>query len=550
MAQANSTAADPAAKPAAAESAYRFTFEPHSRRVRAMLAGVALAESARCVVLRETRLAPVFYFPREDVRMDLLRASSHRSYCPIRGNASYWSAVLDGRREDNIAWSYDEPLPEAARIKGHLAFYAERLDALRDGEQIVTPGAGAEAAAYANPLLGWLLAEAPGYGSPGDLTGALAARMVAAGIPLWRMTVLVRTLHPELVGTSYRWWRKSWAVEETRAPHSVLESPEFLNSPFRPIFEGAGGIRRRLEGTNPVLDFGILEDLHAEGGTDYVAMPLLFSDGTVNVITLSSDRRGGFGTSDLGHVYEILGVLGRLYEMHAMRRTAVDLLDTYLGRHAGERVLQGTIRRGDGENIGAVIWFCDLRESTPLARAMTRQQFLDTLNQYFDCMAGAVLRHGGQVLRYIGDAALAIFPVAGEDDRQAREQALAAAREAAAAIATVNRERAAAGRPEIGYGIGLHVGEVTYGNIGTPSRLEFTVIGEAANMAARVESLCKELDRALLVSAEFARFAPERFVSLGRHRLKGIDTPQELYTLRPEAAKSPPRPVEATSPIR
>ena len=534
--------AQAAAQAGGGEASYRFTFEPHSRRVRAELGGVALADSSRCVVLRETRLPPVFYFPRQDVRMDLLRASPHRSYCPIRGNASYWGAELDSRREENIAWSYDDPLPEALRIKGHLAFYAERLDALRDGERSVTPEAATETGAYANPLLGWLLGEAPGYSSPGDLTGALAARMIAAGIPLWRMTVLVRTLHPELVGTSYRWWRKTWAVEETRAPHSVLVSPEYLNSPMRAIFEGAGGIRRRLDGANPVLDFGILKDLHAEGGTDYVAMPLLFSDGAVNVLTLSSDRRAGFSTSDLGHVYEILGVLARLYEMHAMRRTAVDLLDTYLGRHAGERVLQGTIRRGDGEDISAVIWFCDLRESTPLARSMSRQQFLDTLNEYFDCMAGAVLKHGGQVLRYIGDAALAIFPVSapvgGVTAEQAREQALAAAGEAAAGIETINHARARDGRPPIRYGIGLHVGEVTYGNIGTASRLEFTVIGEAANMAARVESLCKELDHAILVSAEFARAAPERFASLGRHRLKGIDEPQELFTLRPDARDS------------
>jgi len=536
------------------EAGYRFTFEPHSRRMRAELGGVALADSSRCVVLRETRLPPVFYFPRQDVRMDLLRASVHRSYCPIRGNASYWSAELDGRSEENIAWSYDEPLPEALRIKGHLAFYVERLDALRDGDRIVTAGTAPEIGAYANPLLGWLLGEAPGYSSPGDLTGALAARMIAAGIPLWRMTVLMRTLHPELVGTSYRWWRKSWAVEETRAPHSVLVSPEFLNSPFRPIFEGAGGIRRRLDGANPVLDFGILKELHAEGGTDYVAMPLLFSDGTINVLTMSSDRRGGFSTSDLGHMYEILGVLGRLYEMHAMRRTAVDLLDTYLGRHAGERVLQGTIRRGDGEDINAVIWFCDLRESTPLARAMSRQQFLDTLNEYFDCMAGAVLKHGGHVLRYIGDAALAIFPVSGDGGgvsaEQARQQAIAAAREAAAGIETINQARARSGRPLIGYGIGLHVGEVTYGNIGTASRLEFTVIGEAANMAARVESLCKELDRPILVSAEFACSAPERFASLGRHRLKGIDEPQELFTLRPDAVAAASIPVEPVASIR
>jgi adenylate cyclase len=175
---------------------------------------------------------------------------------------------------------------------------------------------------------------------------------------------------------------------------------------------------------------------------------------------------------------------------------------------------------------------------------MSRQQFLDTLNEYFDCMAGAVLKHGGHVLRYIGDAALAIFPMSGKGEgggvnaEQARGQAIAAAREAAAGIETINLARAHAGRPLIRYGIGLHVGEVTYGNIGTAARLEFTVIGEAANMAARVESLCKELDRAILVSAEFARTAPERFASLGRHLLKGIDEPQELFTLRPDAAQA------------
>jgi len=523
------------------DSGYRFTFEPHSRRVRAEFSGAIIADSTRTVVVRETRLPAVFYFPRQDVRMDLLQPSANRSYCPFRGNASYWSVDVNGRREENIVWSYEDPLPEADRIRGYMAFYAERLDALRDGDQVVTPKRAADVEAYANPLLGWLLFEAPGFASPGDLTGALAARMIASGIPLWRVNVLIRTLHPELVGISYRWWRKSWAVEEFRAPYSTLDSPEFRNSPFVPIFSGAGGVRRRLDAKDPVLDFGVLKDLHAEGATDYVALPMTFSDGTINVVTLSADRAGGFSTSDLGHVYEILAVLGRLYEAHAMRRTAVDLLETYLGRHAGERVLQGTIKRGDGENIRAVIWFCDLPESTPLARAMSRQQFLDTLNEFFDCMAGAVLKHGGQVLRFIGDAALAIFPVAknapgeaaaGMTLAEAREQALAAALEAAQGIEAVNEARLKGSRPPIRFGVGLHVGEVTYGNIGTPSRLEFTVIGEAANLAARVEALCKDLGEPILVSAEFARASPHRFVSLGMHSLKGIDEPQEVFALR------------------
>jgi len=507
---------------------YRFTFERHSPRVEALLAGAALADSRRTVIVRETRLPPVFYFPREDVRMEQFRPSSSHSYCPLRGNASYFSAEVNGRLEENIAWSYEDPLPEAAPIKGHLAFYVERLDELRDGGAPVVPRSPADYAQYPNPLLGWLLNEAPGYSSAGDLTAALAARMVAAGIPLWRMAVLLRTLHPELVGTTYTWRRKNWAVEETRASRTVLGSPEYLNSPLRPIFEGAGGIRRRLEGANPVLDYGIVRELHAEGATDYVAMPMMFTDGSIHVVTLSSDRPGGFGAGPLGHVYEVLAVLGRLYEAHAMRRTAIDLLDTYLGRHAGERVLNGSIRRGDGEDISAVIWFCDLRDSTPLARAMSRQAFLDMLNQYFDAVAGSVLNHGGQVLRYIGDAALAIFPIAG-DGPEAHARALAAARAAAAGIAAVNDKRRGEGRPEIRFGIGLHVGEVTYGNIGTASRLEFTVIGEAANYAARVEAQCKDLGEPIVVSDAFARSGGEKFRSLGRHVMKGIDGPQELF---------------------
>jgi adenylate cyclase len=315
-----------------------------------------------------------------------------------------------------------------------------------------------------------------------------------------------------------------------------LQSPEYLNSPLVPIFEGAGGIRRRLDIKEPLLDFGILHDLHAEGATDYVAMPMHFSDGKINVISLSADRPGGFSTTDLGHIYEILAVLGRIYEVHALQHKASNLLDTYLGPHAGKRVLNGLIRRGDGENIRAVIWFCDLRGSTPLAQSMSRDEFLACLNEFFDSLAGAVLDQGGQILRYIGDAALAIFPIEGETDESnlqtACENAIAAAHEASVRIKSVNQRREKESEPALGYGIALHVGDVTYGNIGTGNRLEFTVIGEAANLAARIESMCKLLDEPVLLSAEFAACKPDQFVSLGQHSLKGIKEPQEIFALR------------------
>lgn len=511
---------------------YRFTFEAHPGRVRIAFNGITVADSPAVRVMRETRLPPVYYFPRDDLNWNLLQASEHRTYCPFKGNASYWSVAVSGQRVENAAWSYEEPVDEARQISGYVAFYANLVDIVDEDVKLVDQEGDASTQTYGNPLLGWLLNDAPHCGSSEELTEAFARQLQTVGIPIWRLAVIIRTLHPQVLAEALRWWTKRPQADVLRVPYEESRSPEFLNSPLVPIYEGAGGIRRRLDIPEPLLDFGILEDLRAEGATDYVAMPITFLDGQINVLTLASDRPGGFSTADLGHVYEILGTLARLYELHNMRRTAVTLLDTYLGRHAGERVLNGSIKRGDGEDIEAVIWFCDLRESTPLAQSMSHEDFLGALNEFFDCMAGAVLEHDGQVLRFIGDAALAIFPVASEATVAAHDRALAAAVEADRRIGEVNSKRAAKGWLPLDYGLALHVGEVTYGNIGTPERLEFTVIGDSANFTARVESLCKTLKRPVLASAEFARYFPNRFDSLGMHELRGIQGKQEILALK------------------
>ena len=241
-----------------------------------------------------------------------------------------------------------------------------------------------------------------------------------------------------------------------------------------------------------------------------------------------------FSTDDLGHIYEIIPVLSRMVEMHYVRRTAKTLLDTYLGKLTGHRVLEGHIKRGDGENIHAVIWFCDLRNSTPLSETMGREDFLDMLNSFLEVMADAVLEQGGEVLRYIGDAALAIFPIA--DDEQgshcvATVQAITAAKNAIEGMVDVNAARAERGENQIGFGIGLHLGDVTYGNIGSPSRLEFTVIGAAANEAARIESLTKELHKPVLMSKSFHNCLTNELTSLGKHSLRGVEGEQEIFTL-------------------
>ncbi|MGF1639722.1 MAG: adenylate/guanylate cyclase domain-containing protein [Rhodospirillales bacterium] len=390
-----------------------------------------------------------------------------------------------------------------------------------------------------NPLVDWLLTEGWSIRLPGELVQRLAERLVALALPVYRLRVNIRTLHPQYVGTVYAWQRGRDQIEEITPSHDILREERYLRSPYAPIFQGAGAVRRRLEGAETPLDFPVLEELRAEGATDYVALPVVFSDDRINAITLATDRPGGFTTVDLEMVYGMLPVLARLLEVHALRRTARTILETYLGRQAGERVLQGKIRRGDGENIHAAIWFSDLRGSTALADGMPREDYLALLNDFFGCIAGAVVDHQGEVLRFLGDAVIGIFPIDAVSDRPelcpqhtgACGRAIAAARDAMGRMAELNRRRGDRGEPPLGYGIALHLGDVLYGNIGIPERLDFTVIGPAVNEAARLEDLCRSLHRPVLISAELARLVGERLVSLGFHALRGVREPHEIFTL-------------------
>ena len=394
---------------------------------------------------------------------------------------------------------------------------------------------------HVNPVVEWLLKEGWTATDSKTLIEGLAVRLVAQGVPLSRLLVFIHSLLPQAVGVRYTWNRDSGCAESWSAPYSVMETGTFRDSPVFAIIEGAKAvIRRRLDIPDPSLDYPILKDLLAAGATDYVAMPLVFSDGETHVITFVADRPGGFIDAELDGMKELVVVLARLLEVHTVRRITRNLLDTYLGKHTGERVLQRLVRRGDGEDIHAVIWFCDLRDSTAMADSMPRSAFLGILNDFFDCVAGAVLDHGGEVLRYIGDAALAIFPTGTSSYGVRREccdtvtachAALEAAQDAQARMKVLNQKRAQSGEPPLRYGLALHIGDVTYGNIGVPERLEFTVVGAAANEAARMEGLCKTLNQPLLISSEFRRCFPGEMISLGFHTLRGVGAPEEIFTL-------------------
>ena len=532
---------------------YSLTIEPSAKRVKVVFNGQVVADSDRALVLKETRLPPVYYLPRDDIAMAFLRATDHRTYCPFKGTASYWTVAVGDKQVENAAWSYEDPIEEGLGIRGYIAFYWNKMDAWFEEDQQVEIDAGDTAVEVGNPLAGWLLREAWEATSSAELVDRFARQLVEAGFGVSRLNVIITTLHPQLASNAFVWRRGESVVDERDLPHYGLQSEAYLMSPVVRIFNGEGGIRRRLEGPNPPRDFPILDDLLAEGATDYVAMPMRFSNGKINVLTLACDRPGGFTTRELGFIHEALPILSRLLEVQALHRSSRSLLETYLGAYTGQRVLNGSIKRGDGEDIPAVIWYCDLRGSTALADSLPRADYLDLLNRYFEAMAGAVLDSGGEVLKFIGDGLLAIFPMepVAEGDpevaycvkpdgtavdqmfcgKNACGQALQAAREALRRMAEVNSELMESGRSPLGFGLSLHLGEVTYGNIGASSRLDFTVIGPATNEAARMDALTKELGLRVVVSEEFERFVPGALVSVGRHSFRGVTQSREIFTL-------------------
>ncbi len=384
-----------------------------------------------------------------------------------------------------------------------------------------------------SPTLDWLVGEARLLPNGRSLLRALCERLVAAGLPLARASFHVRILHPQLFGIGYYWQRGSDEIRVFRAEHGIQETSLYLQSPLRVLFEGAGAVRQRLDLPDLAFRFPLFYELRDEGLTDYVALPITFSDGKIHGTAWSSDRPGGFTTRDLAQIYDLLPAFSLLLEIYLNRRIAITLLDTYVGHAAGERILSGQITRGSGETVSAAIWFCDLRGFTALAERLDRDRLLGLLNQYFDRMAKPVEDHGGEILKFIGDAMLAMFPL---DARDACRRALQAARDARAAMAELNRERLAQGEEALGFGIALHAGDVMYGNIGTADRLDFTLIGPAVNLTSRLETLCRSLGLDLVVSDTFAGMCGcADYRSLGTHQLTGIARSVEVFTV-PEGA--------------
>jgi adenylate cyclase len=380
-------------------------------------------------------------------------------------------------------------------------------------------------------VVDWLTDGARSGSRSEDVLSELCHRMVGAGIPLWRAAVFVNTLHPDVIGRSFI-WQAGLGVKISAAKYDILETDEYLNSPVVAVYNTRQAIRRNLADANCPNDFAVLHEFRAEGATDYVAFPLAFTDGTIHVATWTTRQPGGFTPEQFADLEATIPPLTRVAEIRALRRTATNLLSTYVGRQAGERILMGKIRRGFVEEIRAIIWLSDMRGFTALSERLPPQELVDLLNRYFDCQVPPILEHGGEVLKFMGDGLLAIFPLAGNGDDAAEvcRRALAAARSAKALIDALDKPPGDS-EGAIRFGLALHIGQLLYGNIGGGDRLDFTCIGPAVNLAARLEKVAAQLGQSIVGSAEFAAHLPGDFMRLGECTVAGFSAPQAVFGL-------------------
>jgi adenylate cyclase len=375
-------------------------------------------------------------------------------------------------------------------------------------------------------LVEWLIDGARDCVPPQDVLKKLADGLVAAGVPLARAAVFVRTLHPLVAGRRFG-WRAGGTVEVSELKYQMVSTSGYTDSPVAFIYERNVELRRQLGRADCPQDFPILQTQRDEGITDYFGTPLRFTfNGEVHVAVWSTAAPDGFDDAHIAAIRSVVAPLARVAEVRALTRTSSALLDTYVGHKTGDRVRAGHIQRGDTEAIRAAIWLSDMRGFTALADREQPEAVLETLNRYFDCQVPAIAAHGGEVLKYIGDGLLAIFPVTGEVDAdRACAEALAAAHAARAEIARAEGLR---------FGLALHFGDVLYGNVGSGDRLDFTCIGPAVNLAARLEKIAAREGRDVVASAEFARHCGATLTPLGAFPLAGFQAPQPAFALPPE----------------
>lgn len=391
------------------------------------------------------------------------------------------------------------------------------------------PDVGPVAVHSDSDVVYWLTNETRNERFIDNIFAELCVRLQRAGVPVKRATLHFLIYHPQWLGARILWAEGMREAELARVDYDVRERSEYIGSPANEIHDGAVEVRENLE-RDPSLGrkHAVYDEMRARGLTDYVAWPLHHTLGRQHIVTFATDRPGGFDHAHVAALLRLLPVLALVSEIRIKNRLARTLLETYVGSHAGELVLAGATRRGSGTTVRAAILICDLRDFTRISDSWPRDDVIDLLNDYFDAMSEPITKHGGEILKFIGDGLLAIFPLS---QPSACVNLLHAVAEARRAIDALNEKNRETGRAPLNYGIGIHVGDVMYGNIGSRTRLDFTVIGPAVNMASRLEALTKQLGRTVLLSRAFADFVRSDFEleRVGEHPVRGFSDPIELF---------------------
>lgn len=388
-----------------------------------------------------------------------------------------------------------------------------------------------EAPLVAADVVQWLYSDAAELNDTLEIISELAERIRAGNIPLDRAATGIWIVHPNVQAEGTR-----WSSDGTRQLHRYVPGPEsdadYASSPIKTVHDTGRSVRVKIgmigEDEEP---YPVIRDLRGQDFTDYLALPMLFSDGSIKVATFATKAPGGFTNAHVGVFEAVIRPLALVCELKTLRRTAETVLNTYVGPRAGSRVLEGTTRRGQGETIKAIISFADIRGFTRLSNSVPADMVVMLLNKYFGAMTEAVEAQGGEVLKFIGDEIMAIFPYESDDEaRDAAHRALLSASQTLEKIREINQLKTCIATPDMSVAISLHAGDVFYGNVGSENRLDFTVVGPAVNLGSRIAGLAKKLNRQVLVSDAIADIMGCRSGLFGQYQVNGFDDPVSVYS--------------------
>ena len=386
-------------------------------------------------------------------------------------------------------------------------------------------------------LINWILEEGRDSDDLGAIFKGLSERLVARGIPLYRTNLSMPTIDPEVALLRFNWLRDEGLTTAALSPEDA-HGASFRRSPLLQMLQ-RNALRERwnLEDPQVVQRFALFEELRAVGVTEYAIRWVPFSKGRTALkgamLTMATDRPSGFTDSQFEAVDRVVPALSVVAYRIGLSHVAVETLGTYLGPQTGDHVLQGMIRRGDSQVISAALLLADLRGFTALVDRTPGTEAVGWLNQHLECVGDAITERRGEILKFLGDGLLAVFPSAGVGAERACHEALSAAVDAGGRNAALNARRTAEGGPALDLSIALHFGDVVYGNIGTARRLDFTVVGPAVNEVSRMETLGKELGREVLLSQSIAQRCGHPVLGLGPHELRGTAGAREMYGLAP-----------------